>query len=105
MSDLTTKGRATKIPSIGVNMNQKAHRFQTHQYQTVAMGLINRHRLHKSFWVQVARGVLAAWTKAQIQKPIKMATDTPKRPYQVQTIGSKGSLWSLRSGKFMSRIG
>lgn len=104
ISDRTTKGRARNIPKSGVNINQKAHLFQTHQYQMVAVGLTRMHKLQSSFWVQVALGVLAACTRAQIQKPIKTPREIPIRMYQVRVMGSNGELGNLRSGKFMTRI-
>ncbi len=74
IKDLITKGRAIKIPNKGVNRDQKAQRFQMHQYQTVAVGFTNRMPQIKRC-PQLARGVLTACQKAQNQKNIKIANE------------------------------
>lgn len=79
MSERTANGAATKMPNNGVNKVQKAQRFHTHQYQTVVVGFISRHNAHNSLWVQGARGVLAAWTKAQTQKNANALKDMASR--------------------------
>lgn len=76
IKDLITNGRAIKIPSKGVNKDQKAQRFQMHQYQTVAVGFKSRIPQIKRC-PQLARGVLTACQKAQNQKNIKITKDRP----------------------------
>ena len=78
ISERITKGKATKKPSMGVKRDQKAQRFQIHQYQIVEDGLRRIHRDQSKRWLQVARGVRAAWIMAQIQKIAKATIEIPK---------------------------
>lgn len=74
IKDLMTSGKAMNMPSKGVNKDQKAQRFQMHQYQTVAVGFMSRIP-QISRCPQLARGVLTACQKAQNQKNKKTANE------------------------------